>query len=168
MPWRPISGAQREIDAFTNEFEEEAIFYLDEPLGPNVAEMLKAMGYKVRMAADCGMTGRDDADHAALCWRDGMILVTQDHDFLNTQVVPEHRNPGVVVLDGDARDAHRAAFFVGRIVGPFGRHWRGTKFVFTPNGEMTVWVRNADRGAVEKTRYRWLRNRDIEEWVKEG
>ena len=81
MPWRPISGAQREIDAFTNEFEEESILYLDEPVGPNVAEMLKAMGYKVRMAADCGMTGRDDPDHAALYSRDGMILVTQDHDF---------------------------------------------------------------------------------------
>ena len=73
MPWRPISGAQREIDAFTNEFEEEATFYLDEPVGPNVAEILKAMGYKVRMAADCGMTGRDDADHAALCWRDRIV-----------------------------------------------------------------------------------------------
>jgi len=115
MPWRPVTTAsQREIDAFVRDFQEKAVFYLDEPVGPAVAETLTAMGYKVRTAADCGMAGREDADHAALCWREGMILVAHDHDFLNDRLVPEHRNPGVVVLDGDPAAAGRMTTGPGR------------------------------------------------------
>jgi hypothetical protein len=95
MPWRPIHAFQREVDEFVAQFRQKAVFYLDEPVAPAVAETLKAMGFRVRTAADCRVVGRDDADHAALCWREGMILVTHDHDFLTNQLVPEHHNPGV-------------------------------------------------------------------------
>jgi hypothetical protein len=65
-----------------------------------------------------------------------------DQDFLREQTVPEHRNPGVVVLDvsdGRTDAAYRAAWFLGIIVGPFGRHWQRTKLVISASGEITAW-----------------------------
>jgi predicted nuclease of predicted toxin-antitoxin system len=166
MPWRPLDIPQEEVDAFTRRFKEKAVFYLDEPVGPAVGEMLSGMGYKVRTAAEAGLAGHDDADHAALCWRDEMILVTHDRDFLNDSVVPQHRNPGIVVLDvaDGATAAYRAAYFLAAVVGPFGQHWRGTRLLITAKGEITIWVRNAETGAVETMRMRWLPNRPIEGW----
>lgn len=69
-----------------------------------MADGLRALGYKAKSFGDFGMGGRSDEDHAALCWREGMILVTKDHDFLDPSRFPEHRNPGIVVVEfGPAR-----------------------------------------------------------------
>jgi predicted nuclease of predicted toxin-antitoxin system len=167
MAWKPLTYSQRELDAGLKRFREKAIFYLDESIGPAIAEILERLGYKVRTAANCGMLGHSDADHAALCWREGMILVTHDRDFLNDRVVPEHRNPGVVVLDVDegAAAAYHAVYFMAWVVGPFGKNWRRSKFLITDQGEIAAWTRNASTGAIKKTRYRWLPKRDIEVWA---
>src|SRR5262249_20782081 len=112
-----------------------------------------------------------DEDHAAFCWREEMILVTRDHDYLDQRRLPDHRNPGVVVLQVGTNyheeAAIRAAYFVGIVVGPFGQHWRHTRVLINPNGEVTVWVRNRDTGATEKTRFRLLPGREVEQWVEE-
>lgn len=168
MPWRALDISDAEVEAFGRHFKERAVFYLDESVGPAVAEMLLKMGFKVRTADDYDLRGHGDADHAAMCWREGMILVSHDADFLREEVVPEHRNPGVVVLnvkDGGGDAAYRAAWFLGSVVGPFGRHWQRTKLVISTGGEITVWVRNREMGAVEKTRYRWMPHQSIEQWV---
>lgn len=170
MVWRPLDITDEQVEAFTKRFKNKAIFYLDESVGRAVAEILREAGYKVRTAAEYRLRGHDDTDHAALCWREKMILVTYDRDFLSERVVPHHRNPGVVVLDVNDSSvpdaAYRAAWFLAVIVGPFGRHWQHTKLVILANGECTVWVKNADTGAIEKGRYRLTRG-PVEEWVEE-
>jgi hypothetical protein len=170
MPWRPLGIPQEEVDAFVKHFKERARFYLDEDTHEAARYVLEAQGYKVKTARDAGMVRRDDEDHAALCWREGMILVTCDHDYLSPGRVPDHRNPGIVVLEVAARGEEaviRATYFLSIIVGPFGRHWRQTRLLINANGEVTVWVRNADIGAVEKIRFRLLPGREVEQWVEE-
>jgi len=49
------------------------------------------------------MTGRSDADQAALCWRNEWVLMTFDWDFFDAHKLPSHRNPGVVICDCDRR-----------------------------------------------------------------
>lgn len=166
-PGNRFAPRSRSFPSSSRTFKEKAVFYLDEPVGPVVAEILGLMGYKVRTAADCGMVGRDDADQAALCWRDGMILVTHDRDLLDDRTVPEHRHPGIVVLDtnNSTTAAYRAAWFMGSIVGPFGGMWRAMKLLINANGEITHWYRNTSTGAAARDRYRWLPHRDIEIWV---
>jgi len=169
MSWQPLNFSDKEVDEFVKDFKKKARFYLDEPVSSAVGEMLEAQGYKVLTARILSMTGRSDEDHAALCWREGMILVTTDRDFLDPKKLPDHCNPGVVVLDvGDGGDAaYRAAYFVGILVGPFGREWRQMRVLVHASGEVTIWNRNASTGAIEGTRYRFTRNGPSQIWVED-
>jgi len=169
MSWRDLDFSDEEMNEFAKDFKAKTRFYLDEPIGPSVAEMLEAQGYKVATARAYSMTGRSDEDHAALCWREGMVLVTTDRDFLDPRKLPDHRNPGVVVLDaGDAEDAtYRAAYFIGILVGPFGGGWRRMRVLINSSGEVTIWNRTPSTGAVGRTRYRFTRNGPSQIWVDE-
>lgn len=62
----------------------------------------------------------------------------------------------------------RIAFLVAEVVGPFGTFWRGAKLLISTSGEISVWNRSHDTGAIEKSRYRWLPRRDIEQWMDEA
>jgi predicted nuclease of predicted toxin-antitoxin system len=112
MSWQDLNFSDEEMSEYVKEFKAKARFYLDEPVSQAVREMLEQQGYKVFTARDFSMTGRADEDHAALCWREGMILVSTGKDFLERRKLPDNRNPGVVVLavGNDGADAaYRAA-----------------------------------------------------------
>jgi Domain of unknown function (DUF5615) len=165
--WENLNFSADEMAGQVKSALQKARFYLDEPLGPEVRHELLRQGYKVITAQEVSMVGRADEDHAALCWRRGKILVTADRDFLDPKKLPDHRNPGVVVLGpgvgGDA--VKRAAYFVGVLVGPFAREWRGRRLLVQSSGEVTIWSRKGT-GVVTSTRYRFTRHGPSQRWVE--
>ena len=167
MGWQDLNFSDEEMAGYVKNALEKARFYLDESISPAVRDALVEQGYKVITAQEASMVGRADEDHAALCWRRGLILVTADRDFLDPRKLPDNRNPGVVVLGpGQGGDAVcRAAYFIGSLVGPFGREWRGKRILVQASGEVTIWSRKGSTGAVTSTRYRFTRHGPSQVWA---
>ena len=89
------------------------------------------------------MTGRPDEDQAALCWREGRTLLTFDYDFFDAQKLPASRNPGVIILDCDRRDAVQlagAVFAFSEFERFAGAVTRGTRIIIRGDGQVNVWT----------------------------
>jgi predicted nuclease of predicted toxin-antitoxin system len=80
---------------------------VDESLGKAVADYLSESGYNAVYAGDVGLAGKSDEDLAAYAWRERRMLWTHDRDFLDDRIVPQHRNPGIVVLPGAVETSKR-------------------------------------------------------------
>jgi hypothetical protein len=79
-------------------------------------------------------------------WREKRMTWTHDRDFLDDTLLPEHRNPGVVVLHGG--DGSLVSLVGGlqtalTVFGHGGQVWSKTKSTVNPDGEMTIRSRNA-------------------------
>jgi hypothetical protein len=144
---------------------------VDESLGPAVAEYLRDSGFNAVYAGDVGLVAKSDENVAAYAWRDERMLWTHDRDFLDDQLLPEHRNPGVVVLPGARGDQYAIAVGIRIGLSIFGHGpdvWRKTKSEITAGGEVIIRGREADTGRMVSTRYR-LRGKDrVEIWVGPG
>ncbi len=57
-------------------------FYLDEHIPVAIADGLRRRGIEVARAQEVGLRQADDANHLDFARREGMVLVTQDGDFL--------------------------------------------------------------------------------------
>jgi hypothetical protein len=96
------------------------------------------------------------------------MIWTHDRDFLDDALLPEHRNPGVVVLPGGGGDEDA---MVGglqtalTVFGHGGQMWSKTKSTVNANGEMTIRSRDAT-GRITARRYRLTRN-SVEQWHEE-
>lgn len=170
MGWQPLHVGDDETATFARRFKRQAKFYLDESVSETVGDTLRQLRYKVKSYRDFSLSGHSDEDHFALCHREGMILVTHDRDFLDPTRFPDHRNPGVVVLETDSGSEEqliRAAYFLGILVGPFGDVWRRSRILISQRGEVTVWARVDESGAVGKTRYRFTPHGPVQIWVDE-
>jgi predicted nuclease of predicted toxin-antitoxin system len=158
MPWSPLPDAPKEV---RQSLRGKARILVDESLGSGVAKLLQEQGCNPVYACDVGLTGKSDEEVAAYAWRENRIIWTHDRDFLDDKVLPEHRNPGVVVLPGGDGDLDamvgglRTAFTV---FGQFGAQvWKKSKTVVTAEGELTM--RNRDpSGRITSARYRLTRN----------
>jgi predicted nuclease of predicted toxin-antitoxin system len=166
MPWRKLTGSTE----VPPDFKAKVPILVDESLGRAVADHLREDGFNVVFSHDVGLAGKDDSDVAAYAWREGRMIWTHDKDFLDDNVLPEHRNPGVVVLPGGA--GNQRAMVVGltvamRIFGHGKKAWMKTKTEITPSGELTI-RRRRDDGRMTSTRYRGIIGRnDLEEWQDE-
>jgi len=84
-----------------------------------------------------------DEDQAALCWRGDRTLLTFDYDFLDPQKLPTSRNPGVIILDRDRRNAAgvaAAVFAFSEFERFVGAITRGTRVVIRGDGHVSVWT----------------------------
>lgn len=164
MPWQKLaSPVPAQVRA---QLQRKMRMLVDELLGRGVADQLKYEGYDAVFAEDVGLKGKDDSTVAAYAWRERRMIWTHDADFLHDQVVPEHSNPGVVVLPG--ADGDQGAMITGLAVAiaVFGHgDWAHTKSTINAAGEITIRSRKVDTGAVTSTRYRMTKGEYAEKWV---
>ena len=126
------------------------------------------MGYNAVFAVDVGLAGKDDNAIASYGWRERRMIWTHDADFLDDRLVPEHRNPGVVVLPGGDGDQRAMIMGLAVAISVFGhgpQTWRRSKSRISPTGEMTIRSRDRSTGAVTSTRYRMTKGEFAEIWV---
>lgn len=55
--------------------------YFDEHMNRRVADALQQRGFRIVMAVDADMEGKDDFDHLAYATANGLVMVTFDHPF---------------------------------------------------------------------------------------
>ena len=168
MPWKPIPDPPKGWRSENR--EPRAKFLVDESLGVEVANVLRGAGWNAIFASDLGLLGHSDEDVFAAALREDRILLTHDRDFLNDRVFRPDRNPGLVVLpgaEGEERILIRALGGAVSVIGRFRETWRGTKVVVHTDETWTVSHRTPD-GHIGRTKYRFPRNRQVEEWVDDG
>jgi predicted nuclease of predicted toxin-antitoxin system len=163
--WRKVPDAPKEVaDAFSG----KARILVDESLGSGVASFLREQGCNVVFAGDVGLSGKSDEDVASYAWRKKRMIWTHDRDFLDDTLIPEHRNPGVVVLpggDGDQQSMAGGLHTALTVFGHGGQMWSKTKSTVTADGEMTIRSRSA-AGQTTTARYKLTKN-GVEEWHDE-
>src|SRR5262249_755315 len=127
MPWRRLPEAPKDVvDAFRG----KARMLVDESHGLEVASFLRGQGCNVVFAGEVGLAGKSDQDVAAYAWREKRMIWTHDRDFLDDGLLPEHRNPGVVVLpggDGDQQAMAGGLRTALTVFGHGGQRWSKTK-----------------------------------------
>jgi predicted nuclease of predicted toxin-antitoxin system len=163
MTWSPLPlDAPKELE---RRFRSKARILVDESLGPEVAKILQEQGCNAVYACDVGLTGKSDEDIAAYAWRENRMIWTHDRDFIDDKVLPEHRNPGIVVLPGG--DGEQNAMLGGlrtalTIFGRGAQIWKKSKTVVTADGELTM--RSRDQfGRMKSTRYK-LTKHGVDVW----
>ena len=106
---------------------------LDENVHRRVARELLALGHDAATVHEQGLSGRPDAEIAAVVKTEGRCLVTFDIDFADTRRFPPHEFPGLVIL----RLRHRTA----------GRQLERITHLVTNNTELSgrLWIVEDDR-----------------------
>ena len=107
MGWEPLDYTEQEVSTFERENRKKARFLVDESLGIGVAGLLGKAGWKVKYTHDLGLAGRSDEDVFAAAWKEDLILLTHDDDFLDDRRFPPHRNPGIVVIRPGAQGSDK-------------------------------------------------------------
>lgn len=81
-------------------------FKLDENLPSEMAEFFAEAGHDAVTVFDQPMGSISDPDLAAICLREGRILMTLDTDFTDVRAYPPQHFPGIVVfrLSRQSRD----------------------------------------------------------------
>ena len=168
MPWQNIPIDQAELKSFDRYFYKEAKFYSDEDVEPVIIEILRDLGFKVQTAREVGLVVRDDTDHIAYAFRHDRILLTKDKDYLDDRKHPNHRNPGVVVLDIEPLSREgltNVLFLLKMAVRPYREIWRESKILISRDSYVTVWQKAHETGKRQKIRYRLGPHREAQEWV---
>jgi predicted nuclease of predicted toxin-antitoxin system len=88
---------------------------LDENLGLLGKTLLEAEGHNVMTVAEQQLSGAADASIYEVCWHEGRVLVTLDHDFSQTLRFPSEATAGIVVIECKGR-GRRCANHPGRLV----------------------------------------------------
>ena len=171
MVWRRVPDApQEEVEAYAKKFREKARFLVDESLGTNAAELLRAQGWNAKYVAEMNLERRSDEDIFARAWDDDRIILSHDRDFLDDRRFPPHRNPGVVVLpgaQGDEMSLLAALAGLVSFVAPFRKGYRRAKVVVSANNDWTFIRQNPETGRMEKRRLRIPARGALEEWIEE-
>lgn len=166
MPWRPVSDPDVP-EADRARWRVRTRILVDESLGHEVAETLRNEGYNAVYAGNVELAGRSDEEIVAYAWRERRMLWTHDRDFLDDDLVPEHSNPGVIVLPGADGDQQAMGVGLAVAIRMFGRGpamWSKTKTIISPQGEMCIRGRNRNTGRVESTRFRLTRRGPAQIW----
>ena len=91
-------------------------FKIDENLPIEVAEVLLAGGHEADTIHAEHLNGTADSTIAAVCQREGRVLVTLDLDFANVINYPPVEYPGIVVLRPHWQDRDHVTDLVRRII----------------------------------------------------
>ena len=138
--WVPIRTTIDELKRFNAGFRRKARFLVDENMGEAAAELLRSVGCRVTFVGDVGLCGKSDEAVFAYAWKNRLIILTHDSDFLDDYAFPFHRNPGVIVLPGAEGDGalERALVDVVRLVAPYGEIHAGEKISVTADRTWTM------------------------------
>ena len=126
--------------------------HLDENLGPEIADRLRARGFDVTTTRDAGLSGSSDARQLAWARRQQRLLITFDRDFLKAR----HRqavHAGILVLKFNA-----SSKWVARAVADMLNTTNGQNQPNSPNAKKKKRrrrqpTRNENRTANEPPRY---------------
>jgi predicted nuclease of predicted toxin-antitoxin system len=157
VPWRPVP----EPEGMPPDWRKKVRILVDESLGPEVAAFVSEKGWNAVFAGDVGLAGKSDTAVAAYAWRKRRMIWTHDRDYLDERILPEHRNPGVVVLPGGDENQEAMRIGIGTALSVFGQGpalWSKSKTVISPTGEMTVRSRDPDTGKITSNRYRMTKH----------
>ena len=91
-------------------------FKIDENLPAEAAELLAKEGYDAVTVADQKMVGKPDDNLAAVCQRDGRVMVSLDLDFADIRAYPPGEYAGIVVLRLARLDKPRVLFVLQRLL----------------------------------------------------
>lgn len=170
MPWQPISEpSDDEIKEIVRENRGKAKFLIDENLGAEVTRLLRDEGWNATDIFELNMTGQPDENVFAAARKHDRILLTHDDDFLDDRLFPPRLSPGIVILpgaEGDKRALLSAIYRMLSIVGRLRELWRSTKIIIATDGTWTVLTYEQSVGRVNKSRYRFPKNR-MEVWEDE-
>jgi predicted nuclease of predicted toxin-antitoxin system len=90
-------------------------FKIDENLPVEAAELLTRAGHDAMTIHDQRMVGRPDSDIAAVCQREGRVVVTLDLDFAGIRVFRPSDYHGIVVLRLAVLDKFRVMSVLQRL-----------------------------------------------------
>jgi predicted nuclease of predicted toxin-antitoxin system len=165
MAWKSLREVP-DSDVFAKQHTKKARFLVDESLGIHTTEFLRSLGWNVKDAAEVGLRGHSDEDVFAFGHKDDRILLTHDEDFLDDRKFPPHRNPGLIILLGASGGDFvliEALLHALNVIGYFREIYRGSKTVVSSDGVLSITMRNATTGAMERTKYRLTGKRMPEE-----
>jgi len=96
-------------------------FKVDENLPVEVVALLAAAGHQADTVIDERLGGASDADLAALCVREGRVLMTLDLDFGDIRAYPPKNFAGLIVLRLDSQDRGHVLDVCSRLIEPLGK-----------------------------------------------
>lgn len=142
-----------------------ARFYADENFPTPAVQLLRKMGARVQANQEAGLSGHDDGDQIAYAWRNGLILLTCDRDYLDERRYPIIHCPAVFVFDfgsgstEEMRQAFRCLESALSMPQFFDKWWK----VDAKRDCWTEFVRHLD-GTTSRNRLRLWRGK-VQEWV---
>ena len=172
MPWvlleynRPAKKDVRRITGKTH-------FYADQNVGVSIIEVLRHLKYEVETAAQVGGQHQIDEWHYRRAFKTKRVLLTHDHDFLDSERFPLSQTSGVIVINVDTDDTAkiaRALEVIDTIFGGMAPYLKKRKLVVNSDYTIRVIESGQDvQGAFEQeVRYRFDENgRDIWVWELE-
>lgn len=73
-------------------------FKIDENLPVEAADLLRHHGHDAATVIEQNMSGETDESIAAVCRREGRVLITLDLDFADIRTYPPSQYPGLIVM----------------------------------------------------------------------
>ncbi len=169
MSWErledPEPEQRRELDRL---FGRKARFLVDESLGEGMVGVLRALGWKAVGVEERGLAGHSDEDVYALAWREQLMILTKDRDFLDDRRFPPNRNPGVIVLPDGPVDAEGFVTALRSALGniaPLSGAYKHSKITVDNNGEITIISRERTTGKMTRERFKVERGGALYRWV---
>lgn len=160
MPWARFEIGNRPA-------RRRSRLHLDESVPVSVLRQLERLDYRPSNSRQRRLTGHDDVDQAAFCWRENRTLMTFDWDFFEPRNVPRHRTPAIVIIDCDSSKASRVLSAIQSFRDyeqVFGAVGRRTRVVVRADGEISIWTTAGPREA-PNARYRFEKERQPEVWL---
>jgi predicted nuclease of predicted toxin-antitoxin system len=165
MPWQELPHPTAEESAAFRRGKRSR-FLIDESLGSGTIQFFQHYRLNAVDVWQVGLNGHDDREVFAFAWRHRRILLTHDEDFWDDRRFPEHRNPGLVILDGangDQTDMIRGLVWMMLLVSHNPQQWQKQKIRVTRDGEVYIRRRDWTTGAMIIRRYRFTgRQRALE------
>ena len=154
-----------EVERILKQKKTHARFLADENFpGPAVA-LMRQLSFRVLTAAETGLIRHPEENYVSYALRNGMVLVTQDRDFLNREKFPLFHCCAIVVFDfgsgtrNEMVRAMRALIAIDRAPSFYDKWAR----LHAKPDEWTEETRHLD-GSTSRTRYR-RHEGSVQEWV---
>lgn len=168
MAWKQApQSSEAELVEFARREKRKAKLLVDESLGIGTTTFLRAHGWNAKDLSEVGLCGHPDENVFNYAFKHDRMLLTHDEDFLDDRRFPPYRNPGIVVLpgaSGNSGELIRAIFETLPSICLFRNVFRASKTHILADGISITSMRNPETGAIERRRFRFTRNGELEEW----
>lgn len=141
-------------------------FLVDENIG-KLASILRELCLNALSAHEAGLRGHSDEDLFAFGWKRKRVIITNDRDFLDDQLYPFHRCPGVLILPSPAKGLKGFADALANglpVVGRYGGAFERQKMVIESDGTGMVRGFSKHRGLHWNVRFKVDGDDELWEW----